>query len=154
MVMRSLPNYFSLLAGVWGKRVIKWFCKLSDTYQEVREGHKQEGAECASCWPAVLYRADSLYHHSWHTHSCRNTHANEEAGMFFHWNQGEAGRQERQTVRVDNIETVCPRAQLQTEEHESEASSSEEIILIPSSLLTLIKFSLNCSYLSHVTSFQ
>lgn len=52
-----------------GKRVIKWFCELSDTYQEVREGHKQEGAECASCWPAVLYRADSLYHHNWHTHT-------------------------------------------------------------------------------------
>lgn len=31
--------------------------------------------------------------------------------MFFHWNQGEADCQERQTVRQDNIETVCPRAE-------------------------------------------
>lgn len=63
MIMRSLLNYFSLLAVVLGKGVIKWFCKLSDTCQEVRDGHKQEGAECASCWPAAFYRTDSLYHH-------------------------------------------------------------------------------------------
>lgn len=43
---------------------IKWFCKLSEPYQEVRLGHKQEGAECASCWPAAFYRADSYKSHT------------------------------------------------------------------------------------------
>ncbi|KAL1256397.1 hypothetical protein QQF64_011942 [Cirrhinus molitorella] len=30
--------------------------------QEEREGRKQDGLECASCWPMELDRADFLYH--------------------------------------------------------------------------------------------
>lgn len=83
--------------------MIKWFCKLSDTYQEVRKGHKQEGAECASCWPAAFYRADSLYHRNWHTHAHTHTKRQECFST-----EGEADCQERQSVRADNIKTVCP----------------------------------------------
>lgn len=91
------------------KRVIKWFWELSDTCQEVTEDHKQERAECASCRPMVVYRGRFLVP-SWlihqHTHTCIHW----KARMFFHWNQGEADCQERQTARKDNTETACSSA--------------------------------------------
>lgn len=80
--------------------MIKWFSKLSDTYQEVRQGHKQEGAECASCWPAVLYWADS-YKSLTHTHtvSGRNVFPLES------YSSRLSGK--TKAVRADNIMTAC-----------------------------------------------
>lgn len=87
--MRSLSNCIFVCWQRFG--MIKWFSKLSDTYQEVRQSHKQEGAECASCLPAVLYRADSYKSFS-HT----LTYARGEwQECFFYWNLGAADCQER-----------------------------------------------------------
>lgn len=92
--------------------MIKKFCNLSDTCQEVREDHKQDEVECASCRPAAVYGVDFLPHHDALT--CQHATL---AGTKI--SKGPTGRNvfsveigEKQTVRkdkrVDKSETQSP----------------------------------------------
>ena len=102
--MRSLSSCILVCWQRFG--VIKWFSKLSDTYQEVRQSHKQEGAECASCLPAVLYRADSYKSLSL---SLSHTHTRTQwmAEMFFRLESGSSRLSGKtKAIRADN-KTAC-----------------------------------------------
>lgn len=98
--MRSLSSCILVCWQSFG--VIKWFSKLSDTHQEGRQSHKQEGAECASCLPGLLNRADS---YKSLTHACRRC----VAGRFFFLLEPGSSRLsgKTKTVRAGKFKTLC-----------------------------------------------
>lgn len=75
MIMRSLHNYFCLLAAVWGKRVIKWLDELSDTSPGSERGPQTGRSGMCFLLASGVIQGRFLVP-SWHTHthtlSCQN----------------------------------------------------------------------------------